>query len=830
MAPLDPEAVPAEQEAAAGDRTRGAPPPKRAPPVTTCSFCSERFPTRSAMFRHLERPCATCPAPRQDYGEKVLLVVGYDSRLMAGKGDEGAVVTPPTTSAMPTPPPLGMSGTAAAVGGASAANFVLKAMGIEVEKRRDGSGEAGSGSPQQQAYCSRPGGFSQASSVGSRTCPLLAQEQEVSATADTICLRAPTTVPQEGLRAWLDDTNAALDSRDGNARGAIRLLGRMAVPSTFHAEIHAKRRRYEYLLPAWMLDEAAEGPWGGPPRGQENLIPLLRRLRAKGLRPFGHCNGEHDGTRRRCPLWHNFSASALPHSPSSLRRLFRFYAMEAIQSSSSSSQGGDAGASGMDYVCLSVNGDAFMSQQVRGMVALAVAGARGLISAEGIAATIDPSRQEDLLPVPLAPAAPCSLAEVGYSGWQMRLGVGGQGVCMSPGAEQRGCTPLEGWSDEASRSEGARFRRQVLDSAARWWEERDGGVGWLRDVLQPGAVKLGREVQASDVRAGGLEEGRSSGEGRAEKEDGYGGKSGSRDESRRGASADGAPLSAEELSSLEEAPALYAKVLGLLREASASGLWPTSTASRSLVIFGERGDRADEVCSGTGRSKQADLAGCEEGRDSDNTAPAEKAPPAMARTVGEKNASSVATKPDGQQEQEERQRGGGGGGGSGGDGGGSGSFTLGAFPPPCPPPRGNRLFTELARAAFELEVALLPERPPSTTIAVNRNARFKPHVDSGSGAGQSRSLIVGLGDYVCGELVVEGEEADIRYRPLEFNGWTQRHWTRPFSGERYSLVWFTPKGCEGISGDARFSSAAGSDAGGGGGRGGDEGGEVRLRR
>lgn len=27
-----------------------------------------------------------------------------------------------------------------------------------------------------------------------------------------------------------------------------------------------------------------------------------------------------------------------------------------------------------------------------------------------------------------------------------------------------------------------------------------------------------------------------------------------------------------------------------------------------------------------------------------------------------------------------------------------------------------------------------------------------------------------------------------------------RHWTLPFQGERYSLVWFTPKGCEGIRG------------------------------
>ncbi len=95
---------------------------------------------------------------------------------------------------------------------------------------------------------------------------------------------------------------------------------------------------------------------------------------------------------------------------------------------------------------------------------------------------------------------------------------------------------------------------------------------------------------------------------------------------------------------------------------------------------------------------------------------------------------------------------------------------------------------------------MLPDRAPSSTIAVNRHAQFKPHKDVGSGSGQSRSLIVGLGDYVGGETVVEGEPYDIRYLPLEFNGWKQRHWTLPFHGERYSIVWFTPHGCEGLAG------------------------------
>ena len=41
--------------------------------------------------------------------------------------------------------------------------------------------------------------------------------------------------------------------------------------------------------------------------------------------------------------------------------------------------------------------------------------------------------------------------------------------------------------------------------------------------------------------------------------------------------------------------------------------------------------------------------------------------------------------------------------------------------------------------------------------------------------------------------MIEGTPYDIRYAAREFNGWTQLHWTAPFVGERYSLVWFTPE-------------------------------------
>lgn len=138
-------------------------------PPTTCVFCGKHFPTRSSMFRHLERPSETCKAPREDRGEKVLLIVGYDSCLMrGGEAGESEATQPMSLTTFSRP-----------VGGEGAATFVLKAMRIEVGK---GAGGDDGDEDSSHGCCARPGGFSQASSVGSRTCPLLAQEAEVSAT------------------------------------------------------------------------------------------------------------------------------------------------------------------------------------------------------------------------------------------------------------------------------------------------------------------------------------------------------------------------------------------------------------------------------------------------------------------------------------------------------------------------------------------------------------------------------------------------------------------------------------------------------------------------
>jgi len=204
-------------------------------------------------------------------------------------------------------------------------------------------------------------------------------------------------------------------------------------------------------------------------------------------------------------------------------------------------------------------------------------------------------------------------------------------------------------------------------------------------------------------------------------------------------------------------PQLFALVLRLLQEADASSRWPTTTAKRQMVMVSTNKDDGTAVTESLSSARWKAIKNHSE---------------------GEVSAYSLAE----------------------GQGGASGSFSVGAMPPGVGQPKANEIFPELMKAAFELEIALCPDREPSSTIAVNRNAQFRPHTDSGAGAGQSTSLIVGLGHYVGGELMVEGEKKDIRYKAVTFNGWKQRHWTLPFVGERYSLVWFTPKGCEGLRG------------------------------
>lgn len=94
--------------------------------------------------------------------------------------------------------------------------------------------------------------------------------------------------------------------------------------------------------------------------------------------------------------------------------------------------------------------------------------------------------------------------------------------------------------------------------------------------------------------------------------------------------------------------------------------------------------------------------------------------------------------------------------------------------------------------------ALIANYDPSfsyTHITLNRNLRCKRHTDGGN-AGPS--YIAAFGNFKGGKLLVEPPgggvpemELDLKSRFVQFNGKTQPHETMPFSGERFTLVYYT---------------------------------------
>jgi len=77
-----------------------------------------------------------------------------------------------------------------------------------------------------------------------------------------------------------------------------------------------------------------------------------------------------------------------------------------------------------------------------------------------------------------------------------------------------------------------------------------------------------------------------------------------------------------------------------------------------------------------------------------------------------------------------------------------------------------------------------------TSMMLNDNYSTPPHLDKNN---DGTSCIVGFGDYLGGELNVEGKKYDIKYKPLHMDASSQIHYTEAWSGKRYSLVFFRIK-------------------------------------
>ena len=72
-------------------------------------------------------------------------------------------------------------------------------------------------------------------------------------------------------------------------------------------------------------------------------------------------------------------------------------------------------------------------------------------------------------------------------------------------------------------------------------------------------------------------------------------------------------------------------------------------------------------------------------------------------------------------------------------------------------------------------------------IQINDDYKSAPHRDKGN---EGLSYIVAFGDFDGGHLNVSGTDYDIKLKGHLFNGSEEEHFTRPWSGHRYSLVFF----------------------------------------
>lgn len=101
--------------------------------------------------------------------------------------------------------------------------------------------------------------------------------------------------------------------------------------------------------------------------------------------------------------------------------------------------------------------------------------------------------------------------------------------------------------------------------------------------------------------------------------------------------------------------------------------------------------------------------------------------------------------------------------------------------------RQNWLHVRLYELLLELGKYI---ETPWTSIQVNKNYTCAPHMDTGN---LGLSTIIGCGDYDDGRLCLQSESGSIhkvciKNRPYVFNGSQILHWTEPWTGNRYSIV------------------------------------------
>jgi hypothetical protein len=103
--------------------------------------------------------------------------------------------------------------------------------------------------------------------------------------------------------------------------------------------------------------------------------------------------------------------------------------------------------------------------------------------------------------------------------------------------------------------------------------------------------------------------------------------------------------------------------------------------------------------------------------------------------------------------------------------------------------KANTNYPELYESLKSLLLLIDPDFKAST-ITINKNVICEPHKDE---LNRGDTWIIGLGDYTGGRLIIEDLPLDIKNKPFKFDGSQLLHWTEPFAGTRYSIMFYQNK-------------------------------------
>ena len=99
--------------------------------------------------------------------------------------------------------------------------------------------------------------------------------------------------------------------------------------------------------------------------------------------------------------------------------------------------------------------------------------------------------------------------------------------------------------------------------------------------------------------------------------------------------------------------------------------------------------------------------------------------------------------------------------------------------------KNEKLYEELKKFSQELDSTF-----KYTSITVNKNFKTHPHLDKNN---IGLSMIIALGDFEGGRLIINNNYVDIKNNKHYFEGHKHIHSTEDFTGERYSIIYFNRK-------------------------------------